>query len=69
MSACEKCWRDSGGNPDRYAELLVERATHVCTAEEQAGDDATECPVCHRKTVHQYTRRPLCRCDELVNEP
>ena len=67
MSACEKCWRDSASADDhagRYAELMIERelADKVCTDEEQAGPDAGECPVCHRMTLHQYTREPMCGC-------
>lgn len=50
MASCERCWADSGGDPDRYRELLSERK---CTPEEQAGERAEECPACHRKTVHQ----------------
>jgi hypothetical protein len=30
-----------------------------CTPEEQAGPDATKCPACKRKTVHQHTH--LCQ--------
>jgi hypothetical protein len=33
-----------------------------CTGEEQAGPDAGECPVCHRKTLHQHTGEPMCGC-------
>jgi hypothetical protein len=43
-------------------ELLEERKEHPCTPEEQAGPEALECPVCHRKTLHQYTREPMCGC-------
>ena len=25
MPSCEKCWEDSGGNPDRYRELIKKR--------------------------------------------
>jgi len=51
MASCEKCWRDAGGNPDRYAELVKQRR---CTPEEQAGPDAGACYVCGRKTMHQH---------------
>lgn len=52
MGSCEKCWRESGGDPIRYNELLCE---NECTPEEQAGPDAGWCGHCHRKTIHQYT--------------
>lgn len=52
MSTCEKCWRDAGGNSDRYHELIK---TRVCTPEEQAGPDAGMCTRCGRKTLHQFT--------------
>lgn len=53
MASCEKCWRDSGSNPKEYARLVE---TRNCTPEEQAGDAATICPGCERRTVHQYSR-------------
>ena len=58
MSSCEKCWRDSGGYPDRYQELVDRRnADHnICTPEEQAGDGYL-CETCGRKTVHMYTKK------------
>ena len=34
MSGCEKCWEDSGGNAERYHELIK---TRECTQEEQTG--------------------------------
>ncbi len=54
MAACEKCWRDAGANPAEYERLLVLRKGNSCTPEQQAGDDATDCPTCKRKTIHQY---------------
>ncbi len=51
MASCEKCWQDSGGDQDVYAELIERRN---CSPEEQAGLDATVCPQCGRKAVHQY---------------
>lgn len=62
MSSCEKCWRESGGDPDRYKELL---SINNCTLEEQAGsEDARVCPVCKRKTVHMWTKECLnCKKD------
>jgi hypothetical protein len=52
MSACEKCWERSGGNPQRYHELV---ADNDCTPEEQARRDAKQCPRCKRIALHQYT--------------
>jgi hypothetical protein len=59
MAACEKCWRDAHRGPqfsvaDEYQRLIEERRDNPCTPEQQAGPDATECPVCNRKTVHQH---------------
>jgi hypothetical protein len=51
MPSCEKCWKDAGGNPDRYTKLVRERK---CTPEEQAGDDAGNCNSCGRRTMHQH---------------
>ena len=71
MSACEKCWRDAGfGWPHRstaeeYHRLMTERQVHPCTPEQQAGPDAGECPTCHRKTLHQHTREPMCGCPDI----
>jgi hypothetical protein len=55
MAACEKCWRDSR-REDNYAEVMASRKAAPCTAEQQAGPDATECPTCSRRTRHQYAR-------------
>ena len=52
---CEKCWRDSMGNADQY--LYLVRTRPECTPEQQAGPDADECPVCHRRTMHQHCHR------------
>jgi len=63
MSACEKCWADAGGDPDQYRQLLAARdRVRNCTPEEQAGPSATECPECHRLTLHQHTGEPMCGC-------
>lgn len=51
MASCEKCWRDSGGNPNRYSELVKSRN---CTPEEQAGMGADICMACNRATMHIY---------------
>lgn len=62
MSACEKCWRDAHRGPqfsvaEEYAELIAKRVGPLaCTAEEQAGPDATDCEKCNRRTRHQITR-------------
>ena len=61
MSSCEKCWEDARGDHDRYQKLLARR---LCTPEEQAGPDAGECPVCHRMTLHQWTKEPMCGCKQ-----
>lgn len=61
MPSCEKCWRDSGGNPARYRAMLKSRN---CTPEQQAGAHATVCPKCKRKTIHQHVgtcTNPDCR--------
>lgn len=66
MSACEKCWADAGGNADSYSRLIVDRNVigrpPLCSPEDQAGPDATECPECHRLTLHQHTGEPMCGC-------
>ena len=72
MSACEKCWRDAhaagtGCAPDEYHRLLRERADSPCSPEEQAGPDASTCPECGRKTLHQHTREPMCKCPAQQN--
>lgn len=35
---CEKCWRDSGSNHEKYLELLDRRKEYPCSPEEQAGE-------------------------------
>ena len=52
MASCEKCWSESE-NTDQYHELLKIRK---CTPEEQAGEESGFCPVCERKTIHQYAK-------------
>jgi len=58
MPSCEKCWGDAymrtHTNPtksqaEHYQDLIKERN---CTPEEQAGNDAEECPKCKRKAMH-----------------
>lgn len=62
MASCEKCWGDaylmSRSNPMKsqtecYQELI---STRTCTPEEAAGEDATMCDNCKRKTMHQYAK-------------
>lgn len=67
MSACEKCWsdahsRDQFNVAEEYSKLIDERRDHPCTPEEQAGPDAGRCGQCGRKTIHQFTREPMCGC-------
>lgn len=54
MAACEKCWRDSGGDPDLYRDLIEQRKDNPCSPEDQAGEDAKLCPMCGRKAVHVH---------------
>jgi len=60
MSACERCWALSAGDPDEYRRLLA--ALPPCTPEEQAGPDAGECPVCRRRSLHQFTGECMAGC-------
>lgn len=80
MSACEKCWADSRyaehfGGDDTYRTLVARRDGKYerrCTPEEQSGSDATECPACKRKTVHQHTHMcqvPGCTLGEYKAAP
>ncbi len=66
MASCEKCWSDSymridtdpmKSQTEHYHELIEERKEHPCTPEQQAGEDAKECIICKRKTIHQYAKR------------
>ena len=63
MAACEKCWRDSraAGN---YREVLESRKDHPCTPEEQAGPDASKCPLCERMVIHQFTGGCMAGCKQ-----
>jgi hypothetical protein len=67
MSACERCWSSAQSAGDPSAEYTRLLKMSDCTPEEQAGPDARECPVCHRKTLHQYTREPMCGCADEVS--
>lgn len=63
MASCEKCWRDAGGDPVLFAELVESRTgtENECTPEQQAGgEDAKMCPTCDRKCVHSI-------CDICMN--
>ena len=66
MPACEKCWSDSA--PGEYNALVEKRskAGNECSPEEQAGPDAYVCPVCKRKTVHQYVPSYCMNCNKYV---
>jgi len=59
MASCEKCWAESHGDPVRYHKLILERC---CSPEEQAGPDATMCPMCARKTEHQHASVCMAGC-------
>lgn len=69
MSSCEKCWRDSAseritGHGPTYSDLMEQRKSRPCTPEQQAGEEAGDCPVCGRKTMHQFTSELMCDCAE-----
>jgi ribosomal protein L37E len=77
MASCEKCWGDAymriHTNPmksqaEHYQDLIKERTGEkACTPEQQAGQDATVCKKCGRKTVHQYVKVCM-NCGVEVNE-
>lgn len=61
MASCEKCWENAGGDFEKYKQLIK---ISTCSSEEQAGENATVCPYCKRKTVHQYAKicmNPSCQ--------
>ena len=65
MASCEKCWRDSGGDSDWYARLLL---TRNCTPNEQAGGvDAGLCDKCGRQTVHAFTKNCMHTDCQAIN--
>lgn len=66
MSSCERCWADARAMMVNYEQFVQSRPP--CTPEQQAGPDAYTCPVCKRKTLHQYTREPMCGCPVQVGE-
>jgi len=56
MASCEKCWSDAHRGDqfsvaDEYLRLVKEREENPCTPEQQAGDEAEQCPSCDRATV------------------
>ena len=53
MPCCERCWSMARGQADEYHRQL---AANQCSPEQQAGPEATDCPKCQRKTVHQYAK-------------
>ena len=66
MASCEKCWGDAyrryrcdpfRSQAEHYSELISERKDNPCTPEQQAGEDAGECPKCNRKTIHQIIKQ------------
>lgn len=63
MTSCEKCWRDAGGDAERYRELIAERSGDMeCSYEDQAGGDAAgTCPHCKRQAVHHICNRCMNR--------
>lgn len=69
MSACERCWRDAGGDPDGYHELLEARKVNPCTPEQQAGPGATKCPTCERAVLHTYTKECMAGCKPHAPAP
>ena len=68
MPTCEKCWRDSGGDYQRYTEMIVMRP--VCSPEDQAGGDAASvCPDCGRKAVHVHCKICMACGKPIVCKP
>ena len=62
MVSCERCWGVARGRAwlnnteqsEEYRQLIL---VNDCTPEQQAGEEATVCPECKTKTVHQHTKR------------
>ena len=74
MASCERCWAEAfrlsyvgpKSQAEYYFELIQKRN---CTPEQQAGPDAQECPVCHRKTIHQVIGECMNeKCKKVGNE-
>ena len=55
MTICEKCWQDAGGDTGEYQSLLLKRQDNPCSPEQQAGEYASICQQCFRRTLHQHT--------------
>lgn len=61
MVSCERCWEQAQSAAamravdaaDEYRDLI---RTNDCTTEQQAGREATLCPKCESRTVHQHAR-------------
>ena len=68
MSMCEKCWEDANGIAKEYLKLLVKRRDNPCTPEQQAGEFASTCRVCGRRTIHQITEECMAGCKSLGHE-
>ena len=76
MASCEKCWSDAylrsrmtmKPQSECYSDLIKERNDNPCTPEEQAGQDAKECPKCKRMTIHQYAHVCM-NCGYQNNQP
>lgn len=66
MASCEKCWRDAAleafhAGTDQATEyrILLRRREEIgpkCSAQDQAGPDATWCSRCGLRTVHQHAK-------------
>lgn len=62
MASCERCWershviaRETGiEQTEEYRRLVL---VNDCTPEQQAGPEASECPKCQTRTVHQHTHQ------------
>ena len=59
MPTCERCWADAQSpyfKAEDYFDLVAKRNAkgEICTPEQQAGPDASECIVCNRMTLHQH---------------
>ncbi len=62
MATCERCWERARARAAETGEDQVEAYRELvsrsdCTPEQQAGREATRCPKCDTKTVHQHTKQ------------
>lgn len=62
-------YRDIGGGQTNWIGTYWPKTLgrRYCAAlnrllEEQAGPGATQCSVCKRMTLHQFTQEPMCGC-------